>query len=385
MSFSELPRRSRLIIAATVLGGVAATALVGVTSVSTPRMSPVLWLIVGVVFVVDLFTWVRPLVLYRSNHSEAFHFDEGFLVVLTLLVPPAVTMAVFGGVVILSQIIRRRPFVKSAFNFGEVMLGAGLAVSAARAIGVPHQPLGVMPVLGACAGAVIYFLVSTTLVSSLMVSMGAAWRECVSADMTAQLAVSATGALVGALLAIDIHIDRWATALAVPLLVAVRLLVSAQFKAQHDRARMQGLFNVTLDANRRLSHDAVIDSVLQAARDHLRCPTASLTVTEPRPGDMAAAIDIGTKRQWLTVSGRRREEPFDQADRMLLDAIAAIAKGALTNAELYRQVRYERGRLASVTLNIGEGVIAVDADGNLTFVNPAAADLIRLPTRNIPI
>ena len=385
MPYSTLPSTVRLIVAATAIAGLGMAGLVAAVGPWTPHMSASLWFVVAVVFALDAFSWIRPLVLFRSGQSEAFHFDEGFLVVLALLVPPAVTLAVFAGVVIVAQAVRRRPFVKSLFNLGEVLLGASLGVLAARAISPPTHPITVDPVLAACVGAVIYFVVSTSLVSGLMVSMGVPWRECVSGDLSSQVAVSATGTLVGALIALDIRVDHWATALAVPLLLAVRMLVSAQFKARHDRARMQGLFNMTLEANRRLSPEAVIDSVLEAARQQLRCPTAVLTTTEPEGDDMAAAIDVTGKRQWLKVSGRLREEPFDQADRMLLDAIAAIAKGALTNAELYRQVRYERGRLASVTLNIGEGVVAVDADGNLTFVNPAAADLIRLPTLNIPV
>ena len=60
-----------------------------------------------------------------------------------------------------------------------------------------------------------------------------------------------------------------------------------------------------------------------------------------------------------------------------------MGTGALSNAELYQQVRIERERLASITLNIGEGVCAIAADGSLTFVNPAAADLIDLPALGV--
>ncbi|HET6875783.1 MAG TPA: EAL domain-containing protein [Acidimicrobiales bacterium] len=348
-------------------------------------MTGLLWSVAGAVLVLDLLSWIKPLVLFRSSQSEAIHFDEGFLVIMALVLPPVLTLAVFAVAVGVGQAVRRRPLVKSMFNLGLTMFGSGvgLAVTHLLSPSLPH--LDIDTVLGAVVGAAFYSLVSTFVVATLMVTMGATWRECIGPDLTPQLAVGGTGIFVGSLLAMDIHLNRAATAMAVPLLVVVRMLVASQFKAQHDRTRMQGLFNVTLDANRRLSHDAVIDSVLQAAKEQLRCSHAELTATEPAPGSMAAAIDFGGRRQWLAVSGRPREEPFDQADRMLMDAIAAIAKGALTNAELYRQVRYERGRLASVTLNIGEGVCAVDADGNLTFVNPAAADLIRLPTRNVAV
>jgi len=85
------------------------------------------------------------------------------------------------------------------------------------------------------------------------------------------------------------------------------------------------------------------------------------------------------RKQWLVVSDRRRGEPFDDADRGLLKALAAVGCSALSNAELYQQVRLEREKLDSITLNIGEGVCAIDARGWLTFVNPAAADMIELP------
>jgi diguanylate cyclase (GGDEF)-like protein/PAS domain S-box-containing protein len=94
-------------------------------------------------------------------------------------------------------------------------------------------------------------------------------------------------------------------------------------------------------------------------------------------------MTVAGQRRWLVAAGRRRDEPFDDADRGLLRALAAVGSGALSNAELYEQVRVERERLSSITLNIGEGVCAIDAAGRLTFVNPAAADLTGLPARHI--
>ena len=96
-------------------------------------------------------------------------------------------------------------------------------------------------------------------------------------------------------------------------------------------------------------------------------------------------MTVAGRRQWLVASGRRRDEPFDEADRGLLQALAAVGSGALSNAELYQQVHVERERLSSITLNIGEGVCAIDATGGLTFVNRAAADLIELPSLDIAI
>ncbi len=96
-------------------------------------------------------------------------------------------------------------------------------------------------------------------------------------------------------------------------------------------------------------------------------------------------MTVAGRRQWLVASGRRRDEPFDEADQGLLQALAAVGSGALSNAELYQQVHVERERLSSITLNIGEGVCAIDAAGELIFVNPAAADLVELPSPGIGI
>ena len=41
-----------------------------------------------------------------------------------------------------------------------------------------------------------------------------------------------------------------------------RWLISARFAAQHDRARMEGLYEVTLEANRGLRQEAVLETIL---------------------------------------------------------------------------------------------------------------------------
>ncbi|MEP7025947.1 MAG: EAL domain-containing protein, partial [Actinomycetota bacterium] len=132
-----------------------------------------------------------------------------------------------------------------------------------------------------------------------------------------------------------------------------------------------------------LRQQAVLDTILGAVRRLLRSPGAILTPDEPGPGQLAAPISVASRQQWLVASGRRRDEPFDAADGSLLRALAAVGSAALSNAELYQQVNFERERLSSITLNIGEGVCAVDAAGRLTFVNQAAADMMEVPSRSI--
>jgi diguanylate cyclase (GGDEF)-like protein/PAS domain S-box-containing protein len=323
-------------------------------------------------------SWVWPVVVYRGGESAAFNMDEGFFVILALLVPPLVTLSTFALATVLAQAVRRRALVKSAFNAGQVLIATGLGLVVSRGLAAPADSITAGQVSAVMLGALVYFAVNSFLVASAMVSMGTTWREFTS-DLRLQVTLAGAGVLVGVVLAVAIQAHLWAVTLAIPGLILERQLISARFAALYDRSRMEGLYEVTLEANRGLRQQAVLETILGSAQRLLRSPEATLTYADPHPDQLAAPMTVASKQQWLVASGRRRDEPFDHADRSLLRALAAVGSGALTNAELYQQVRLERERLSSITLNIGEGVCAIDADGKLTFVNRAAASMIELP------
>jgi diguanylate cyclase (GGDEF)-like protein/PAS domain S-box-containing protein len=342
------------------------------------------WVVAAAMGALALGGWVWPIVVYRGVESEAISMDEGFFVILALLVPSFLTLATLALATVLAQVARRRPVVKSAFNAGQVLIAAGLGLGVSRSIAAPAGLFTPGQIAAAVLGAGVYFVVNTILVASVEVSMGTTWKEFTS-DLPTQLTLAGAGALVGVVLAMAIQAHVWALALAVLGLVLERRLISARFAALYDRARMEGLYEVTLEANRGLWQQAVLETILGSVRRLLRSPGATLAPEDPGPGQLAAPMTVASQRQWLVASGRRRDEPFDEADRSLLRALAAVGSGALSNAELYQQVQVERERLSSITLNIGEGVCAIDADGKLTFVNRAAADMMELPSLNITI
>ncbi len=328
--------------------------------------------------------WVWPIVVFRGGESETFHMDEGFFVILALLVPPLLTLGTLALATVFAQAARRRPVVKSAFNAGQVLIAAGAALAVSRSIAVPSRSLTAGQIAAITLGVGVYFIVNTLLVDGVLVSLGTTWRVFIS-DLPIQVMLAGAGASVGVVLALAIQAHLWALALAVPGLVLEHRLIRARYAALYDRARMEGLYEVTLEANRRLRQQAVLETILGSVQRLLRSPEAALTADDPGPGQLAAPVTVAGHQQWLVASGRRRDEPFDDADQGLLRALAAVGSGALSNAELYQQVHVERERLSSITLNIGEGVCAIDADGKLTFVNRAAADMIELPSLNITI
>jgi len=342
------------------------------------------WIIAAAVGALVLGSWIWPVVVYRGGESEAFNMDEGFLVILALLVPPLVTLGTLALATVTAQAARRRAVVKSAFNSGQVVTAAGLGIAVSRAIAAPSALLTPGQVGAMMLGVGVYFIVNTCLVAGVVVSMGTALREFTS-DLPIKVTLVGAGALVGVVLALAIQAHLWVLGLAIPGLIVERRLVSARFAALHDHARMKGLYEVTLEANRGLRYQAVLDTILGSVRRLLRSPVATLTAEPPGTDQLAAPMIVAGQRRWLAASGRRRDEPFDDADQGLLRALAAVGSGALSNAELYQQVRLERERLSSITLNIGEGVCAVDANGKLSFVNRAAADMIELPPLRITI
>jgi diguanylate cyclase (GGDEF)-like protein/PAS domain S-box-containing protein len=380
----KIPRATGAVVAASVAGGILTLLVAMWRQPGMARVGEPQWIIAAAMGVLVLGSWIRPVVVYREGESEAFNMDEAFFAVLALLVPPLVTLGTLAVATATAQAARQRPLVKSAFNVGQVLIAAGLGISAGRAIAPPSAALTAGQVAAVMLGVGVYCVVNTLLVAGVVVSMGTAWRELTD-DLPAQVTLAGAGALVGVALALAVQAHPWALALAIPVLILQRRLVSARFAALHDHSRMKGLYEITLAANQGLHRQAVLDTILESVRRLLRSPEAILTSQSPAAGQLAAPMMVSDQRLWLAAAGRRRDEPFDDADRGLLQALAAVGSGALSNADLYQQVRREREKLSSITLNIGEGVCAVSADGKLSFVNRAAADMIELSSPAITI
>jgi diguanylate cyclase (GGDEF)-like protein/PAS domain S-box-containing protein len=378
----KLPRSAQAIVAASIAGGVCTLTVVGLRLPDGGSVSAGQWTEAAVMGLLLLGSWLWPLVVFRGGESEAAHVDECFLVILALLVPPVLTVATLAVATSLAQAIRRRPLVKSAFNGGQIVAAAGLALAVSRSVAVPSGSVTIVQLAAVALGVAVFEIVNTALVGGLLASIGMT-REEFTSDLRLQLTLAGGGTLAGMIFALAIRAHIWAMALVIPGILLGRWLIGARYAALHDRARIEGLFEVALKANLQLRQQPVLDTIVESVQRLLRSPLATLAAAEPDTGELSAPITIAGQRQWLVAAGRRRDEPFDDTDRGLLRALAAVSGGALRNAELYQQVRIERERLSSITLNIGEGVCAVDADGKLTFANQAAADLVGLPPLSI--
>ena len=373
-----LPRPAKFLVAGVTASGVVATALAlrsAVAGAGLGSLPTVITLsaLLGV-------SWVWPLILYRGPHtSEAHHFDEGVLVMMALLLPPAGTVLGITAATSAAQVMRGRPLVKSLFNFGMVAVSTGLAVVTVRVVAPPSHHISPLSCVAAILGAAVFVAINTVTVGAIVVATsGARWRTALLDGVHVRLMLAGGCVALGLMAALSVSAYPWVVAgTAVPFLI-LRQVLSGHYRARDDRNRVMGLFQATVDANASMTAVEVERALLGSARELLRSPTAQLSSAESA-GELIAPLSVMGEQRWLTVAGRSKSEPFDAADQSLLDALAAVGAGALSNAALYEEGEFQRERLLSLTHSLGEGVCAVDGDGFVTFLNPAAAEMLGLP------
>jgi diguanylate cyclase (GGDEF)-like protein/PAS domain S-box-containing protein len=325
-------------------------------------------------------SWVRPIVLYIDDQPDAFDLDEGFFVLLVLLVPAAVTVIVFAVASIVAQALQRRPLAKSVFGVGQAVTSAGVAALAFVLLHGGQDPAGYAKVGAALIGALCYLVVNTVATVSILSTFGIPWGKTVFGGIVGKLLVAAGSIDIAVLAALLLARQPEFLPLAVLPLLLLRYLGEGHFYARNDRMRRR-LFETTLDVDRSMGGDATRAALLGSDRWLLRSPGVSLTAEPPRGEDdtLAAPVVLADRRLWLSVSGRSRTEPFDDADRGLLDALASVGAIALSNADLYAEVERQKDNLAVIASSLGEGVCAISKTGEITFMNPAGAAMLGWP------
>jgi diguanylate cyclase (GGDEF)-like protein/PAS domain S-box-containing protein len=341
-----------------------------------PGGTDILFAVVFGALMAASFIW--PIMLYVDDQSDAFDLDEGFFVLLIMLVPAAMTVLVFAVVTILAQAVRRRRLLKSAFNVGQAVTSAGVGALAFVLVGGSVSSAGYAKIGAALVGAACYLLVNTGALVSILAPLGTRWRETLFGGIEEKLLVAAGSVGIAIPTALLLSREpRFLPLALVPLLV-FRYFGQGHFYARNDRVRLRGLFEATLDVNRSIGSDQAREAVLSSAGSLLRSPEVVLAPDEPEGDDstLAAPVELADRRLWLSVSGRSRTEPFDDADRALLDALASVGAIALANADQYAEVERQKDSLAVITSSLGEGVCAIDKDGKVTYMNPAGAGML---------
>ena len=123
---------------------------------------------------------------------------------------------------------------------------------------------------------------------------------------------------------------------------------------------------------------AAREAVVEAAAALFGSPGASLLQAPPdrADGSLTARLELSGGTWWLTVAPRTGVQPFDEADRNRLEALAALAATALDAAGRCAEAEREVRRLSQVIGSLGEGVCAIDGAGQISYMNPAGARML---------
>jgi len=366
---------ARSVILAAVAGGLGILCLAVLDSVGHPLSSSQI-AAVSLVEILVIVSWLHPLIIYMNSESEAVQLDEGFFVVLVLIVRPSFAVIAFAVATVVAQAIKRRPLAKSAFNIGQVLVSVGAGAATFTLLKGASAAMTYREVGAAVVAALVFFVVNSAAVAAILATTGARWRGALIDSLDIRLLFVGSGVMMAIVTGLVLTAYPWALPLAVLPLLVLRQILAGHFEARHDRARMHGLFEATLEANRTMGREDVSSAILDSARALLRCDEANLSFGPCENGGLSAPLALSDSSLWLTVSGRSRTEPFDEADLALLEALAAVGAGALTNAALYQEGRQQKENLAAITSSLGEGVCAVNRSGQVTFMNPAAAQML---------
>ena len=185
---------------------------------------------------------------------------------------------------------RRRPLVKSAFNAGQVLIAAGLGLAVSRSHRRPPDPLTAGQVAAVVARAWACTSSSTLLLVAGVDGLdGHDLARSSPAICGSRSRWPARERWPAWSWRWPIRAHLWAMALAVPGLILERWLISARFAALHDRGRMEGLYEVTLEANRGLRQQAVLETILRVGTAAAPQPGGhpDLRWTRPRPAGRA--------------------------------------------------------------------------------------------------
>jgi hypothetical protein len=251
-------------------------------------------------------SWVWPLMIYRdsSTESEAVHLDEGFLVVMALVLRGSVVVVGFGVAMVLAQFVRHRPLVKSLFNFGQVLTAVGLSLLAFHVVAAtPDQTATPRALAAAVVAALVFFLVNTLALGAILASTGAPLRRALRDGLEIRLLLVGASVALGLLSALAITAYSWSLLVAIAPMLILRSVLGGHFRARQDRARLRGLFDSTLEIHRAIGDGDVTDVLLSSARSLLRCPTATLV---SHPSADAVSVELEANGRRLEVSGRSR-------------------------------------------------------------------------------
>jgi len=317
-----------------------------------------------------VFAHTVPRRLMAAGRSvESITLDEVLLVPVMLALTPAQLMATCFVASLAGSVVVRRPLVKAAFNAGQFLTALGIGYVVYRLVaGGMSDVLTLRTVVAAIAGTVIVPAISRLLVTSMIaLNSGQPWLAMIRTPWP-HVAAWFGAAVLGASAAIMTFSYSWGFVPALSLVAFVHRAYNAQLHESVARVQAERLQHAT--ANLRAPHDraAIEDLLTRSAPDLVGGRSARLLDGQDSMPDGALAAPMPSGHR-LIVEGRIGPGTWSPQEYETLVSLAGVADDALRGAELISQLR-------TITDAQTEVVVAFDADGRVTFANPAATRML---------
>jgi diguanylate cyclase (GGDEF)-like protein/PAS domain S-box-containing protein len=305
----------------------------------------------------------------KTRNTEVLTLDDVVYVPMLALLAPSEAFVIAALAPVVGGFALRRPWVKTVFNAGSMLLATALAVLVSRAVGTDPGggPVTLVDVVGAMLGALV-LTATTALLVRAMISYATADTFLRSLSDIVERVVPWAGAItLGAVSTLAVQTSPYAAILALALVLFVQQAYGAALREIAARQAAERLQRATSSLRTQTTPDAVIEDLVRAARDLTSAQVVTVVDDgEPVPPRALQESLGGDRRLCLAVLEGQRD--WTASERTMIKTLAGVAGDVLRATELIAQLR-------TITYSQSEGVLAVDLDGQVTFANPAAVKM----------
>jgi diguanylate cyclase (GGDEF)-like protein/PAS domain S-box-containing protein len=362
---------------AVLAAGLASCAVVLAVAPSAPAVHAPWLAVTAVVAIIGSHVWLKRF-FSNGGSVEAVSFDEVIFVPLLLVVPPAwMVLAVLTAVVVGSAAMRR-PWVKAAFNVGQLLVATAFGLLTFHALAGPAtgQLQGRQVLAAVLATLMVAFVSRSGVVTMISWVTRGSWRQSMRLPVDHLVAWLGAAILGASGTATSLIAPSWGFVLAISMVVFVHRAYSSQVQQVTARKSAERLELAVAELRGSRDRAEIERSLVAAVHDLLGAREVATPAAPYAAEPPALSAPLGATHQ-LVAQPRRGAAAWTEHDRDTLRTLAGVADDALRSADLF-------SRLQTITDAQNEAVVAFDAEGRITFANPAARDMLgRRSTRQI--
>ncbi len=300
---------------------------------------------------------------------ESIQLDEVLFVPTLVMLSPWQSVAVIGIGSLSGSLIARRQWVKTIFNLGQMIVATTVGIAVVRLLGVElSSSPDLFTAVAGMLGALVLTAVSALSVRMMVAFASGAPLQPLLRELPERLPPWTGAVMLGGIGTISVGAQPLSAVLVLAVVAFVHRAYAASVTEQAARRQSERLQQVIVSLRSHTDPETVRANLLSAARNLLGAGVAEI-VPEGQPDSARSLSAPLPPGQQLRVAQRRGTDQWDDRDRDTLLTLAGVAGDVLRSVDLIT-------RLRTITNSQSEAVIALDLGASITFVNPAAVQML---------